>query len=1171
MRIYNKMRPKLSILLLITGAFSVAGASWANSAHAEQVTPSPAAAWQLTTVAVPSPIRQNVGKLGEYYIAAENIGGLESSGEVTIHDTLPAGLTITRVDAEPETGPNGERFHCQNIATEVSCSTEEPVVPAGFMVLTIAFEVTGTISGANVAAITGGSARTVTEKTEVRVAEKGEVPAPGIQQFRFGTTGVAGEPAAQAGVHPHFLTSSAVFNSQFVEIFTEGALNGKPAKGVQPAKNLVFYLPVGLLGNPTVADRCPASQVEGQNESPGCPESSRVGTILPMILSDVFANSADPTHEYGIYNVVPEKGFAAEFAFYELGYVFTLYANVVRHSGTYMLRVALPGVPAIASPIGFISTFYGDITEPYLAGGEAFNVDRGGFLTDPSNCGESEEAREASMSMNTWEQPNTDFSASINAFPSLEHCERLPFSADLTVEPETTQADAPSGYNLDLEVPQAANSGPDLATPPVKKVSITLPSGTSIAPPAANGLVACNVSGEHGINIEGSESEAVGADGLEQPVPGKCPQASEIGAVAAKTPLLNEELTGHLFIAQPECGPCTMMDAEDGHIFRLYLELQAPERGVIIKLEGDASYSTTTGRLTATFDESPQFPFSRLTVSLNKGPRAPLANPQSCAGVAITEGEVTPWSPSTVVARPSSAFTVTWNNERDTCPASEPFSPAFSAGTVIPVAGMSSPFTLTLKREDREQNISSISTTLPRGLLANVARITKCPEPQASQEISLTACPASSEIGSTSVAVGSGSEPYYVNGKVFFTGPYDGAPFGLAIVVPASAGPFNLGVVTVKVALFVNPVTSQVTAVSSPLPAERDGVPFRIRSINVALTKSDFTLNPTSCVGHKVVAEVSSTAGMVANVANSFATAGCNNLAFDPVLSAKTEAKSTKADGTGVDVKISYPTGGPTEANVAKVVLDFPKKLPVRLTTLKKACLAATFEANPAACPSASAIGRATVHTPVLNQPLEGPAYLVSYGSAKFPDVVFVLQGEGVKLVVDGQSFVSSDGVLKVTFGSVPDAPFSTFETKLSAGEYSQFTSSKNAVQAVADQCGEDLVAPVTMVAQNGLEVRQKPRLQITGCGPSVAVVKVKRVGAALLVTVHTSRRGQLRIAGAGLKTIVKKGASAGDHTVKVALTSRGRQLAHGRRKIRLTVGLVIGKRKVYAHRRTVL
>jgi hypothetical protein len=1171
---YPVRRMLLVVCLSVCSGVGLTACSLTSSV--EEAVGGVAPSLRVTTQASPSVLPAGLGKKGRYSIIIENVGGASTEGEITLKDVLPSRFTTyLAVHVEPEYGPHGEPAVCHGTTGEIKCGIPGPLVPGGFAVVTIYVEVTGsTGSLANVASVSGGNSQAATSETSIHEAgEAGAVEAgtPGVSQFKFEATGPAGEPYVQAGGHPQFLTTSLLLNNMYNE-----KSSGEAVKPLQDVKDLAFYLPLGLLGDAVVTEPCPVSLVEVKYEVSGCPPSSRIGTILPMILSTVNADSPDPTHEYGIYNVTPEKGFAAEFAFSELSITFFVYATVVHHDGQYMIRVATPGLPPGSHLYGLIASFDGDLSEHYLVGGEEFTLDRGAFMTTPSDCEESAEARQATVAANTWENPSAELpiTKSVTAFPVLEGCEKLQFSPRVSVKPETTQADEPSGYEVGLEVPQAPNGGLGLGTPPVKNVSLTLPLGTTISPSSAHGLLACQETGPEGININGPESEFVGVDGLEHVAAGHCPEASQIATVTASTPLLHEELSGHLFLASPNCGgagqaACTEADAKNGELFRLYLEMEAPGSGVVIKLEGTASVEPGTGQITAVFDEGPQFPFSELSVAMKRGPRAPLANPQTC-GEAASSSLVSPWSePQTAAVRSSSAFTVDWNGAGGPCPAASPFAPGFAAGTTSPTAGATSPFTLTVKREDREQNIQSLSTSLPEGLLADVAKVTKCPEPQASQD-SLEACPSSSQIGTTTVSVGSGSEPYFVTGKVFFTGPYNGAPFGLSVVVPAVAGPFNLGDVLVRVALYVDPHTSQVTALSGPLPQQLDGVPLRIRTLNVTLTNPEFVLNPTSCTELSITAAIHSTTGTTTNTTTPYSAEGCKHLAFAPVVSGSTDARSTKADGTGVDVKISYPsTSG--QADVSKVVLGFPSQLPVRLSTLQQACRAVVFEANPAGCPAGSNIGTATVHTPILSQPLAGPAYLVSYGSAKFPDVVFVLQGEGVRLDVDGHSFVSDKGVLKVTFESVPDAPFSSFETVLPAGPYSQFTASKSSTQAVSSQCGEELLAPATMTAYNGLQVTQNAKLQVTGCKPAVSLLKAKATASNIAVTVKTTVAGQLEITGPGLKTLTKKNVAAGTHKLTLTLTSAGKKAARAHKKIQITVRLTAGKQKASGHKKVAL
>jgi uncharacterized repeat protein (TIGR01451 family) len=1055
--------------------------------------------FQVTNVAIPSVLPNEIGRKGEYSVVVENIGGANSEGVVTIKDVLPAGLSTVRAQVEPE----GEGSCPSVSAGEVVCEFSGVVVPAGFVVMRVQFDVTGGVSGlTDVASVSGGGAMPAGASASSRAGKLYERGPAGISLFSMEATGLAGEAVRQAGGHPHFLTTRLLLNNQLNE-----SLSQQQIKPVEQPKDLVFYLPVGMLGNPAVTELCPESLVNIVQAESGCPASSRVGTILPMVLSDIFANTADPTHEHAIYSMQPERGYPAEFAFGIENKTFFLYATVVRHNGVYMTRLATPGLPPVGSLIGSIATFYGDIQEPYTVQGESYMDDRGAFLTDPSDCGESAGALDGSVEMDTWDEPVSAggpmFSASSPVFSSLGGCDMLGggFSATLGAAPDTrvagdtAQADEPTGYKVDLETPQAPDSDTSLGSPPYKGVDFTFPEGTSLSPGAANGLVACAASGPHGIDFpsEGAnaaiagEGEEIGQDGLARPAAGNCPPASQVGSARADSPLLREELTGHLFLAEPGCGntahpnPCTPEDAANGTLYRLYLELEAPKEGVIIKLGGNALVNPSTGRITTVFEGTPQFPVSNLVIETNGGPRASLANPQTC-GTATTTGVITPWSsPQVPSVSPSGSFNVTG--------CSGTFSPTFSAGSTSTQAGAHSPFTFTLKREDGEQNIAAISTTLPQGLLASVANVAQCPEPQASTG----ACPAGSEVGTTTVGVGSGEDPFYDTGHVYFTGPYNGAPFGLSVVVSAVAGPFNLGNVIVRVGLHIDPNTAQVTATSSPLPQIIDGVPLRIRTVDVTLNNPAFTFNPTSCAAMSIAGTVASTTGAAAGVSSPFATSGCKNLPFKPKFAASTAGRASKASGASLDVQVTSkggPQAGGGEANIKSVKVDLPKQLPSRLTTLQKACTEAQFNANPAGCPTASDVGTASASTPILAHPLAGPAYLVSHGGAAFPDLEIILQGEGVTLVLDGNTNIKK-GITSSDFKTVPDAPISSFELKLPTGKYSVLGANLPP-GAKYDFCGQALSMPTEITAQNGSTLKQDTKIGITGC-PKIKKAKHKK------------------------------------------------------------------------------
>jgi hypothetical protein len=188
-----------------------------------------------------------------------------------------------------------------------------------------------------------------------------------------------------------------------------------------------------------------------------------------------------------------------------------------------------------------------------------------------------------------------------------------------------------------------------------------------------------------------------------------------------------------------------------------------------------------------------------------------------------------------------------------------------------------------------------------------------------------------------------------------------------------------------------------------------------------------------------------------------------------------------------LDVKLTYPSGAfGKAANIKAVKVALPKQLPSRLTTLQKACPDSTFNSNPAACPAASRIGAATATTPILGDTLTGPAYFVSHGGAKFPELVVVLSGDGVTVQLDGETFISKAGITSSTFRQIPDVPVSTFELKLPQGPGS-------ALAANGNLCTSVLKMPTAFTAQNGLVIHQTTPITATGCPKHKAKHKKKK------------------------------------------------------------------------------
>jgi hypothetical protein len=415
-------------------------------------------------------------------------------------------------------------------------------------------------------------------------------------------------------------------------------------------------------------------------------------------------------------------------------------------------------------------------------------------------------------------------------------------------------------------------------------------------------------------------------------------------------------------------------------------------------------------------------------------------------------------------------------------------------------------------------------------------------------------------IGSATVIAGPGATPLSIGGgRVYLTGPYAGQPFGLSVVVPAVAGPFNLGNVVVRASIHIDPHTSAVTVSSDAIPQSKDGVPFRIRAINVEVNRpAGFTFNPTNCSQLHVTGSATGSQGTTVGLSTPFAVAGCAALPFKPKFSASTAGKASKPGGASLDVKVvsmGGPQPGGGEANIKSVKVNLPIQLPSRLTTLQKACLAATFEANPAGCPKESDVGTATAVTPVLAHPLSGPAYLVSHGGAAFPDLEIVLQGEGVTLLLVGNTNIKK-GITSSTFKAVPDAPISSFELKLPTGPYSVLAANLPA-SAKYNLCGQTLAMPTAITGQNGAVVKQTTPIEVQGCPNALSIPSRSIKGRTLSLSVYVPSAGKLTASGKGLSRTSKS--SKGRETLK--LTLRTKKAGKLKTTVRLSFAPTKGKK----------
>jgi hypothetical protein len=892
----------------------------------------------------------------------------------------------------------------------------------------------------------------------------------GIESFSFESLDKEGHPYTQAGGHPFEWTTTFTMNTTPSHIlgFEHQAADAN-------LRNVEAELPPGLIASAATVARCPRYLVALDQCSP----ASQVGEIEVL-------DGSDERFVVGLYNVVPPEGVPLELGAVVANLVRVYIDGNVRTGGDYgatarllstsaednikMSRVTIWGVPEDPSHNGRrVCPIPGEQVavglEPCPPAGPAVP-----FLTNPTSCPGTPLV--ATLRMDSWQDPGQFVSAK-SEIPAITGCAALDFTPSITIAPDTSVADAPSGLSANIEVPQ--NETPSgLATSSLENTVVELPAGVSVSPSAANGLEAC------------SEAQI----GLHDEAAPGCPNASKIGTVEITSPLLADHLKGGVYVARQGENPFHSLLA-------MYIAAEAD--GARVKLAGHIVADPVTGQLTTTFTETPQIPFNDFKLNLFGGRRGALATPNAC-GAPNTNVSLAPWD-GLAPTKFELPFTTSVG-----CVSG--FAPAFEAGTVSAQAGAYAPFTLSFSRSDSEENFAGATVTLPPGLIGKIAGVAQCSDAQLAAaagksgvaELASPSCPAGSLIGTVQTTAGPGPSPVSVSGKAYLTGPYKGGPYGIAVVVPAVAGPYDLGTVVIRQSLRIDPSDAHVTDTSDPFPTILQGVPLRIKSVNVTLDRPGFTFNPTSCEPKTIGATLESTGGAKAGVSSHFQSTNCATLKFAPKFSASTGGKASKANGASLDVKVGYPTGPEgTYANIKAVKVDLPKQLPSRLTTLQKACLAATFDTNPANCPKASDVGTATATTPVLNVPLIGPAYIVSHGGEAFPDLEIVLQGENVTLVLVGNTQIKN-GITSSTFKSVPDAPVSSFELKLPTGAFSILGA--NVPQSKKyNLCGQTLPMPTQITAQNGAVIKQTTKIAVAGCpkakkAKAKAKAKRKRTGA---------------------------------------------------------------------------
>jgi hypothetical protein len=864
--------------------------------------------------------------------------------------------------------------------------------------------------------------------------------------------------------------------TQFI-VKNEPGLVG-PEEPVGSLKTVRVDLPVGLSVNPQATDRCTQAEFE-EDPALKCPLAA-VGTS--QVTGSVLGVPAPVPISATVYDIEPPPGEPARFGFNLLGNNIYLRADVAwdgdYHEG---FTIDVPAVPLVGELI---------LKNRLVFEGRAGD---GTFITTPSTCFDPEQPPHEHVystyllasSIAEAAQPGYVFPQS--AMPPFESplppgekpidCEGVPYDPSLGVDPGTAQTDSPAGVAVDVEVPHNLGGG-SRESSQTRQAKVTLPAGMGLNPSAAPGLETC--------------TDAEFGKGTRNPV--ACPPRSKIGVVSIDTPPLPDgSLSGDVYVGQ-QLG----RDPTSGEEYRIFVDAESARYGISARLVGNVSANPQTGQLTTTFDDRalgglPQIPFSSFTLDFDKGPTAVLTSSPTC-GPSTATSQMTPWS-GNPAATPSGSFALSTAPGGGPCPktlAGRPFAPSFGAGTARPKAGAFSPLHMDIGRADGNQELKGVDVTLPPGLTAKLAGVRYCPPESlaaaaanaGAAEAASPSCPASSLIGHADVSAGSGPSPVRLGGQVFLAGPYRGAPLSLAIVTPATAGPFDLGTDVVRVALFVDPRTAQVHAVSDPIPHVFGGALLDIRAVSVKLDRPDFSLNPTNCSPLAIAGSLLSGGADPTNpaafamtpVSAPFQVNDCDALGFRPKLSLRLFGATRRAKNPKLRAVL---TARPGDANIGRAAVTLPRSLYLDQSSIAKVCTRVQFAAHE--CPKDSIYGYAKAETPLLDGPLEGPVYLRSSDNT-LPDLVAALHGQ-VDIELAGRTD-SVHGRIRNTFGAVPDVPVSKFTLTLRGGPRGLLVNSRNLCprrrggKGAGKRPRVPLRALVRLGGQNGKKDNSRPKLR---------------------------------------------------------------------------------------------
>jgi hypothetical protein len=827
------------------------------------------------------------------------------------------------------------------------------------------------------------------------------------------------------------------------DLTTTFKLSQKEEVPYAQTRDIMVKVPPGMIGNPQGIPRCSVQDLGNLPEESECPIAAQVGVTEVTVGGRTNGTFTEP-----IYNMEPPAGdIVARFGFFAVGW--PAFINVRIDPTDLGLIATIEGAPSAAGLLEAKTTLWG-VPAASIHDGERMTplearnsetppsreagIPEAPFLSNPTDCSLQ---RQITVTARSYQRPDAPSTMSA-PFPQITGCQALQFSPRFSLVPTNPEAAAPTGVEADLEIPQ--NESPQgRATSTLKSAVVTLPEGLTINPAAGTGLEACS-------------SDQVGFGTNED---AHCPDAAKIGSADIDVPALEHIVHGSVYQRTPE----------PGHLFRFWLV--ADEQGVHLKLPAEIQGNPLTGQVTTLFlglpslGGNPQVPVEDLKLHVFGGPRAPLSTPAQC-GTYQTHFQFTPWS-GNAPTEGNTAMHITSGCGKGG------FSPQLSAGMQGASAGSFAPFVFTLTRNDGEANPQSIAVHLPQGLLAKLGGVDLCSDADAATGT----CSASSKIGRLTAAAGVGGAPLWIPqpGKAptaaYLAGPYKGAPYSVVSVVPAQAGPFDLGLVVNRAAIYVDPETTLATIKTDPLPQILEGVPVSYRTLHVEVDRNEFTLYPTSCAAKTITATVTATNGAVAEPQAGFQATNCSSLSYSPKLKLSFKGSTKRTGNPAVHAVLTQKPG---QANTKAAIVLLPQGEFIDNAHINNPCTRVQF--NEGACPAASILGHVQAVSPLLSQPLSGPVYFRSNGGAReLPDIVADLHGQiHITLVgfIDSVKTGKETSRVRTRFLNVPDAPVTKFTLNFFGGK-------KGLIENSLDLCRHKRRASLEFRAQNGKKKVSNP------------------------------------------------------------------------------------------------